>query len=253
MAPAGPGLRPTLSRMKASHRRILRWVLGVAAAVVLAGAFLVANIAAQLSGGWDEVFDRSHPLPGDADVVAARAVGAATVDAEIARVVDDVVVPALSEGRVAQPAPSGAEAMTDRGVGLDSGCEVGSHDWKRDDPYDLLCSEIRRAVVASDDASFRADLLALDRALTADGWLPFDDVSGLPAALERADGVARAAGAEQPNGSTFTGAGYRSDDGRFQLQLGFQNFDIYTGLPEPDLADGEYAIMVSLSHQSYLE
>ena len=42
-------------------------------------------------------------------------------------------------------------------------------------------------------------------------------------------------------------------DGRFYLQLGFRNFDIYTGLPAPELADGEYGMMVSLSHQSYLE
>ena len=47
--------------MKASHRRILRWVLGVLAAVVLVAALFVANVAAQISGGWDEVFDRSHP------------------------------------------------------------------------------------------------------------------------------------------------------------------------------------------------
>ena len=238
--------------MKASHRRILRWVLGVLAAVVALFALFVANIAAQLNGGWDEVFDRSHPLPGDAEVVAARAVGAATVDAEIARVVDAVAVPALSDGRVAQPALAGAEAMTDRGVGLDSACEVGSHNWKRDDPYDLLCTEIRRPIVAGDEASFRADMLALDRALTADGWLPFDDVSGLPEALERADADARATGADPPNSAQFTGTGYRSADGRFYLSLGFQNFDIYTGLPASELADGEYAMMVSLSHQSYL-
>ncbi len=239
--------------MKPSHRRILRWVLGVVAALVLVGAFLVANVAAQLSGGWDEVFDRSHPMPGDPEVVAARAVGAATVDDQLARVIDDVVVPALSDGRVAQPALAGPEAMTDRGVGLDSACEVGSHNWKRDDPYDLLCSEIRRAIVAGDDASFRADMVALDRALTADGWQPFDEVSGLPAALERAEEDARATGGEPPNSSNFAGAGYRSDDGRFHLQLGFQNFDIYTGLPAPEPADDEYSMMVSLDHQSYLE
>lgn len=238
--------------MKDSHRRILRWALGGLAAVILVGAFLVANIAAQLGGGWDEVFDRSHPMPGDPDVVAARAAGAATVDAEIARVVDDVVVPSLNDGRVAQPALTGPEAMTDRGIGIDSACEVGSHNWKRDDAYDLLCTEIRRAIVAGDEASFRSDMLALDRALTADGWQPFDEVSGLPAALERADADARATGGEPPNSSTFAGAGYRSDDGLVYLNLGFRNFDIYTGQPAPELADGEYGVMVSLSHQSYL-
>ena len=239
--------------MKASHRRILRWVLGVTAAVMLVGAFFVANIAAQLSGGWDEVFDGSHPLPGDAEVVAARAVGAATADAELNRVVTTVVVPALSAGRVAQPALAGPEAMADRGAGLDSGCEVGFHDWKRDDPYDLLCTEIRRAIVAGDEQSFGPDMLALDRALTANGNQPLDEGSGLPSVLERAEDDARAAGLEPPNGSTFTEARYRSDDGQFYLDLGFQNFDLYTGLPAPELAEGEYAVMVSLSHQSVLE
>ncbi len=72
--------------MTGPQRRILRWVLGVLAAVVLLAVLFVANVAAQLGGGWDEVFDRSHPLPGDPDVVAARAVGAETVDAAITRV-----------------------------------------------------------------------------------------------------------------------------------------------------------------------
>ena len=78
-------------------------------------------------------------------------------------------------------------------------------------------------------------MLALHRVLTADGWVPFDDVSGLPAALEQADADARAAGTEQPDSTNFAGAGYRSDDGRFMLQLGFRSFDIYTGRPAPAL------------------
>ena len=237
--------------MKASHRRVLRWVLGVLVAVVLVAAFFVANVAAQISGGWDEVFDRSHPLPGDPEVVAAREVGAATVDAEITRVVGEVVVPALTEGRVAQPALTGPEAMTDRTVGLGSACEVGSHNWKRDDPFDLICTEIRRAVVAGDGTSFRPDILALHQALTADGWQPQDEFSGLPGALERADESARVSGEEGLASSEVPVAGYTSADGRFYLLVGFRNFDIYIGLPAPDLADDEYGMMVSLSHQSY--
>ena len=60
----------------------------------------------------------------------------------------------------------------------------------------------------------------------------------------------RCGAADQPR--DFRGRGYRSADGRFQLHLGFRSFDIYTGLPAPELADDEYAMMVSLSHQSYL-
>jgi len=239
--------------MRASHRRILRWVLGILAAVVVLGALLMANIAAQLSGGWDEVFDRSHPLPSDPQVVAARERGGATTDAELGRVVDEVVVPALTAGRVAQPALAGPDAMTDRGLGYDSACEVGSHNWKRDDPYDLLCTEIRRAIVAGDLEDFGPDMVALHRALIADGWRPRDEFSGLPEALTRADEDARVAGAEQPAITDLQGAGYLSADGRFGLDLWFRNLERYTGQPAPELAADEYAVMVGLNHQSYLE
>jgi hypothetical protein len=239
--------------MKASHRRILSWVLVAVAAVVLVGAVLIANIAAQLSGGWDEVFDRKHPEAGDPEVVAAREVGAATVDAELDRVVNEVVVPALTGGRVAQPARAGRDAMTDRGVGIDSACEVGFHDWKRDDSYDLLCTEIRRAIVAGDEEAFRPDMLALHGALTADGWQPREESSELPATLERADEVARLSGAQRAAVTDVPVAGYRSSDGRFTLDLAFRYFTQYTGQPEPQLAGEEYAAMVSLNHQSYLD
>jgi hypothetical protein len=233
--------------MTASQRRVLRWVLGVLAAVVVLAVVLVANVAAQIGGGWDEVFDRSHPLPRDPDVVAARGAGAATVDAEIARVVDDVVVPALTAGRVAQPAVTGPEAMIDRPVGIGSACEVGSHNWKRDDPYDLVCTEIRNTTVAGDATSLRPDVLAVHRALTADGWRAGD--GGLPASLERAD--ARASAEEDLASRQIPPAWYTSADDRFSLLIVFRFFDTYTGLPEPDLADDEFPMMLSLGHMSY--
>ena len=95
-------------------------------------------------------------------------------------------------------------------------------------------------------------MLALHRALTADGWQPFDEVSGLPVALERAEEDARRPVGSRRTAAHFAGAGYRSDDGRFYLDLGFRNFDVYTGLPASELGDGEYGMMVSVSHQSYL-
>ena len=238
--------------MKASHRRILRWVLGILAVVVLAIAFVVANIAAQIGGGWDEVLDRSNPTPTDPQVVAAREVAGRLVDEEIARVVGDVVVPTLTGGRVAQRALTGQEAQTDRGVGVHSGCEVGFHDWKRDDPYDLLCVEIRRAVVAADEAVFRTDMAALDRALLADGWRPREELSGLPASLERAEEDARLTG-KKAVAADVNPAAYMRADGEFALLVSFQSIEAYTGRPMPELDDDEYAAMVSVSRESVRE
>jgi hypothetical protein len=234
--------------MTASQRRVLRWVLGGLAVVVLLAVVLVANLAAQLSGGWDEVLDRSHPLPGDPDVVAARAAGAQTVDAEITRVVDLVVVPALTGGRVAQPAVTGPQALAESGVGLGSACEVGSHNWKRDDPFDLICTEVRESLVAGDAASLRPDVLAVHRALTSDGWQPED--GGLPGSLERADEF-QASGEEDLPSREIPPAGYTSADGRFRLLVGFRSFDTDTGVPEPAIADDEFPMRVSVSHTSY--
>ena len=96
-------------------------------------------------------------------------------------------------------------------------------------------------------------MVALHRALTADGWQPRDEFSGLPEALERADEDARAAGAEQSAIPDLRGAGYRSADGRFALDLSFRYFEQYTGQPAPVLGADEYAVMVSLNHESFRE
>ena len=71
---------------------------------------ILVTFAVQLSGGWDEVLDRTHPRPGDPEVVAAREAAAAEVDAEIVRVIDEVVTPTLTGGRVAE-APAVGAAM----------------------------------------------------------------------------------------------------------------------------------------------
>ncbi len=244
----------TLTLMKASHRRILRWVLGVGAAVVLVVALLVANIAAQISGGWDEVFDRSHPQDSDPEVVAARALGARAVEAEIDGVVG-VAVPTLASGRVAQPAPTGAAAVDEPALG--ARCETGQHNWKVDDPYDLACVEVRRTILAADAGDFRADMVALDAALLEAGWTRADD-GGLPGTLRYWDQNAGPFPGS-PSGDDVYGpedlpsAGYTSADRRFLLTLGFDAFPLYTGLPAPELAGDEYAVMVTVSHQSYVE
>jgi hypothetical protein len=249
--------------MRASHRRILRWALGIVAATVALVALLMANVAAQLSGGWDEVFDRSHPQPGDPEVVAAREVGARAVEAEIDRVVA-AAVPALTAGRVAQPAPRGADAVDEA---LVAGCEEGQHNWKRDDPFDLACWEVRRAILAGDAGEFRADMVALDAALLQAGWLhSYDD--GLLGTLRYWDQYGRpvAGGPQDPSADPSAGGapgdGYRladlpsaryvSADGRFTLDLGFRGVPAY-GQAEPELADDEYALVVRVDHASFRE
>lgn len=229
--------------MRPRAKRALQWAAGTLAVMVLLGVGVVATLAAQISGGWDEVFDTTKPLPGDPEVVAARAEGGARVDAESERVIGDVVLPSLADGRVAQPALSGAEALaSDRGIGLDSGCEVGSHNWKRDDPYDLYCVEIRRTVLAGTKAAFESDMLALHVALEADGWVPREPGAGLPSVLSGTR-VARE-GAPAP-------AAYRHEQAPFDMLVSFQYFDSYTGLPPPTLAEDEYAVMVGINHESF--
>ena len=97
--------------MRPQVRRALRWAAGILGVAVLLGVATIATLAAQISGGWDEVFDTTKPLPNDPEVVTARQEGAARVDAETDRLIADVVLPALPGVRVAQPALSGAEAL----------------------------------------------------------------------------------------------------------------------------------------------
>ncbi len=250
--------------MKASHRRILRWALGILAVVAALVALFVANVAAQLGGGWDEVFDRSHPQPGDPAVVAAREVGARAVEAEVDRVVA-VAASTLTAARVAQPAPRGADAVDEA---LGASCETGQHNWKRDDPYDLACWEVRRATLAADPGEFRADMAALDAALLRAGWLhSYDD--GLLGTLRYWDQYSGpTAGGPQdpaadPSAGTTPGADYRiedlpsaryvSADGRFTLDLGFSPIPAYAGQPAPELADDEYAVVLRVDHSSFQE
>ena len=48
-------------------------------------------------------------------------------------------------------------------------------------------------------------------------------------------------------------AGYVSADRTFGLSLGFDAFPLYTGQPAPDLADDEYAVMITVDHSSFRE
>jgi hypothetical protein len=234
-------------------------VTGIAAAVVvlLLVAF-VAALAVQLSGGVDELFDRTHPTQDDPEVVAARADARRQLDAQLARLSEQVVLPAVPGSRVAQSSGDIDPGFT--GAGRGSDCAVGQHNWKVDDPFDLACVEVRHAVVASPATDVAATLAALDRALQADGWRP-EAGAGLAAAIEDLPALAPTS----PGGGTrdpgtdptpFTPADlprawYRSQDGRSALVLSFDDFEFDTGRAPPPLDADEFGILLELSTQSY--
>ncbi|HEX6887307.1 MAG TPA: hypothetical protein VF143_04300 [Candidatus Nanopelagicales bacterium] len=244
--------------MRPGVRRAL-WVTGIAAAtvVLLLGAFAAA-LAVQLSGGVDELFDRTHPTQDDPEVVAARAEASSQLEAQLRGLAERVVVPAIPGSRVA-PSSAGTDPQQS-GAGPGSECAVGQHNWKRDDPFDLACVEVRHAVVVAPTMDVPATLVALDRALQAGGWRP-----------EAGAGLARAMEDRQPVSPSSPGSGtrgpvtgptpltpadlprawYRSQDGRFALALSFDDFEFTTGRPPPTIGPEEFGILLELSTQSY--
>lgn len=102
-----------------------------------------------------------RPDPTASDVEAARVKSTTSTRAEIDRVTNKVVFPALVH-------PS-ADASGSKDL-----CNIGQHNWKINDSYDLACSQDRDAIVGFDGETFRAQALALHEALLADGWVPTD-------------------------------------------------------------------------------
>ena len=229
------------------------WVLGVLGAIFLVIVGILVTFAVQLSGGWDDVLDRTHPRPGDPEVVAAREVAAAEVDAEVVRVIDEVVTPTLSGGRVAQ-APEVGTAMAplpNADVQPDaqgSSCIVGQHNWKIDDGFDLACTEIRGGVVAAQQQPFVDDMLALDAALAADGYTPAGAGNGLALPLEYWQSLAGTPAGDGEYGiANLPAATYRSADNTFTLVVSFGPRD--TGAVA--LTGDEYLAEIIVSTQSY--
>ena len=228
-------------------------MLGVLGAGLLIIVGILVTFAVQLSGGWDEVLDRTHPRPGDPEVVAAREAAAAEVDAEIVRVIDEVVTPALTGGRVAEaPAVGAAMAPVPRtdipGDAQGSACLVGQHNWKIDDGFDLVCTEIRGGVVAAQQESFVDDMVTLDAALAADGYTPAGEDSGLSRPLDYWQSLAGTpAGTGEYGIANLPGAMYRSAEDTFTLFVKFGPPDTGT----PALTEDEYLVAITVSTQSY--
>ena len=232
---------------------MLGWVLGLTLATLAIIVAIVVTFAVQMSGGWDEVFDRTHPRESDPDVVAARAEGAAWVDAEIERLVDRVVLPALAGGRVVLPAATGAQARDDPALG--SSCEIGQHNWKVDDPFDLACVEVRSAVLAGSDDDVRGQLVALDSALIADGC-ETSDASILAMTIDYWDRY-RGAFPNSPSGDDeygpedLPGGWCSTGGGTYSVGVRLTAIGSFTGQPVPEPEDGEFLVMISVSTQSF--
>lgn len=134
-------------------------MLGVGAVgVLLAGSALLLWIV--LSGGVDQILEGDPPRPDDAEVVEARTATQAWFAIDASRVADDVVAPGL--GQEAALLGTGDQAAP---------CEVGEHDWKVDDDFDLICrlESVRVLAVPSRDGR-GAGREAVEAALRADGW-----------------------------------------------------------------------------------
>ena len=148
---------------------------------------------------------------------------------------DEAVLPGIGpQARVAEPPGDPGERIFGR-----SGCDPGEHNWKRDDPYDLACSEVRRAIVVGPEADLDAQLARIEANLIALGWsaqgsplgsrLPGDPIAAaLPAAYER-DGSPPA-----------------------ELYLAFDSMDLRTDVAVPAPGSGEYPVEVQVRVQSFL-
>lgn len=160
-------------------------IVGIAVSVVVVLSLFVMIAL----GGLDELLRGDGPQPTDPEVVAARAEASESLGQDVGLLVVATVVPSVpsatpvGEGEISPP------------------CDVGQHNWKIDDDYDLRCGLQSVGVVAvPSTATFRGDMVALDEALRAAGWSPsfqpipdvltgyWDTMGGEPRYSESGDG-----------------------------------------------------------------
>ena len=135
-----------------------RWLLGVGGVVVVLSLAVALWLTASLSGGFDDLLDIRHPSADDDRVVRA---GESAVR-ELERTVPETVA-ALT---LAVPALGPVVATTTA-----TSCSEGQHNFKIDDPYDLLCTARHVSALAPSYTTARDQVAALHAALLADRWL----------------------------------------------------------------------------------
>ncbi len=135
-------------------KTVIALVVGVPALVVV--GFLAA-IYISLSGGIDDLFRGDPPREGDPEVVDARQAAAADLAADDART--RPALRAVTAGRLVG------------GGSVHPACQVGQHNWKIDDDFDLLCRLTHLSVVGADSrAGFEDEMRELHEQLLAEGW-----------------------------------------------------------------------------------
>ncbi|HET7691102.1 MAG TPA: hypothetical protein VFK41_12005 [Nocardioidaceae bacterium] len=133
-------------------------LIGIAAAVAVL-AFAVGLVYVNIMGGFDDLLNGDAPKETDAEVVAAREPAS-------------VALRTSGQSLAKQTELSTGGRLIAAGE-LHPPCDIGQHNWKIDDPYDLLCDLSRVAVIGSPSvAAFRDQMVVLDATLVADGWEP---------------------------------------------------------------------------------
>lgn len=133
---------PRPSRLRPWVRLVL-WTVGLVATLLAAS---VLYLFASLSGGLDDLLDLSTPQAGDREVVQAQ----------------ERTLEGLRDDVSALPVVPAATATGEQ-------CQVGQHDWKIDDDFDLACTALRGVAAEGSTQAFRTETLALHEQLVRDG------------------------------------------------------------------------------------
>lgn len=140
-----------------------RWKYVVLAVVVLpisAMLLFVGWVYVSFAGGLDDVLDFDHPERTDPEVVAAE---------RRAQASDLPKASAEVQSAIGEGAP-GASVVGAGAAG--AMCEVGQHNFKIDDDFDLSCTATLMNVVAAPLAEEGDTAPRVDAALRSDGWVP---------------------------------------------------------------------------------
>jgi hypothetical protein len=171
--------------------KVLLWTGAAVGALVAAGLLWLAAV---LSGGFDDLLSGPGPSPDDRRVVDARQRSEAALQVQ-------------SSELTAAVAADGPELLS----GTAGSCREGQHNWKIDDPFDLVCSQVHvTAVPMGSLGTFREQALATHDRLLAAGWQP--DGGPTTGELAERSSIAWVVGEYWDHRATFYDDGYDPSD-----------------------------------------